>query len=72
MIEERVLKCIESVIFEEPKLTDDFIELEIDSIDVIDIVVQLEIEFDIHIPDRYIPELHSVEDCVKLITTLTQ
>jgi acyl carrier protein len=67
MIEDRVIKIIEELINEEVKITDNFMELEIDSIDVVDIVVDLETEFKIQIPDHCIPDLNSVKDCVKVV-----
>lgn len=67
MIQDEVIKIISELIQEEVKLENDFIELEIDSIDVIDIVVDLETKFKIHIPDHHIPNLHSVKDCIKVV-----
>lgn len=70
-ISTRVIKCLENRFPHDPISLDTLFQddLSIDSLGMLEFLMDLEDEFDINIPDRYIKDVISVQDVVTLLTT---
>lgn len=55
---------------QEIRLNSTFEELEIDSLDLLEVIVAIEMEFDIEIPDEALKNIKDVESAVNLVESL--
>lgn len=71
-MEEKVKQIIESVLYisrEDYKNTDRFEkDLECDSIDIIDLIIQCEMEFNISVPDDEVVKIITVQDLIDCVS----
>jgi acyl carrier protein len=69
MVFEKVKKILsEQLEIEEDKITIDSVEdLKADSLDIVELIMDLEQEFDLEIPDEDLPKVNSVRDVVEYI-----
>ena len=70
-VEERIKEIIEDIVGIYPNLTDTLDSLELDDFDKVEIIVELEGEFAISIPDDKAEGFKSVEDIVNYINEKT-
>jgi len=66
-IEERVIEIVSNFLDCEVTKEESFVNLGVDSLDIIEIIVECEQEFNIAITDNKIQKLKTVEDLVKLV-----
>lgn len=69
-IEERVIDIVNDILGVEATKEDTFEDLYMDSLDLVDIIMECEQEFGYHITDDKVQNLKTVEDLVNLIKDL--
>lgn len=64
---DRIVEIVNSELDVESTAEDSFVDLGADSLDIIQLVVDCEQEFKVHILDKYIGKIHTVQDLVNVV-----